>query len=280
MPTDIDFVKTMGLHIVSGNDFTRSDWMQMDTVRNSSGWHTSFLLNESAVRALGWGREEAIGRILYRNTQKGIVKGVVNDFHFASLHEPITPLVIFLDSQYVHIYQAFVKVRGKDIPSTLQAVAATWKIYVPHRPFQFHFLDENYDKLYHSEKQTAEIFSSFSTLAILLACLGLFALAAYTTVQRAREIGIRKVLGAGVLRIVMLLTGDFIRLVLLASLIAFPVAWLAMHSWLQNFAYRIDIGWWVFWGAGVSVAIIALATVSYQAARAAMTNPVKNLRTD
>jgi putative ABC transport system permease protein len=279
-PTDIDFVKTMGLNIVAGSDYSLSDWMQLNSANNNRNPHTTFLLNQSAVKALGWTPEQAIGKILYRGGQKGIVKAVLKDFHFRSLHEPITPLIVFLDDGYVHIYQCFVKIDGKNIPATLQALGATWRNYVPHRPFQFHFLDDNYNTLYHNEQQTAKIFSTFSTLAIFLACMGLFALAGYITVQRAKEIGIRKVLGAEVMQIVMLISKDFIKLVAIASLIAFPVAWLSVHSWLQSFAFRINIRWWVFLAAGLVTTIIALVTISFQAIRAANMNPIKSLKVE
>ncbi|HEX4851441.1 MAG TPA: FtsX-like permease family protein, partial [Puia sp.] len=162
----------------------------------------------------------------------------------------------------------------------LKNIESIWKERVPHRPFEFHFLDENYNRIYHNEKQTAKIFTAFSSLAILLACLGLFALAAYTTVQRAKEIGIRKVLGASALSIIKLLSIDFIRLVAVASLIAFPIAWFSANSWLQEFAYRINISWWVFLVAGVTAALIAFCSMAFQALRAASVNPADSLRSE
>ena len=279
-PTDIHFVQTMGLHLLAGSDFTLSDWRRLYPDGAGGETETSFLLNESAAKALGWKPEQAIGRTLYRSGSKGIVKGVLRDFHFAPLHEAIGPLVIFLDSSYTHIYQMMVKISGRDVPATMQALAEEWRTRVPHRPFQYQFLDDSYNQLYHNERQTAQIFSSFSTLAILLACLGLFALAAYTTVQRAREIGIRKVLGADTWQIVWLLSLDFIRLVAIAALIAFPLAWVSMNSWLQNFAYRIPISWIVFLLAGLSTAALALGVVSFQAIRTAAMSPVKALKAE
>ncbi|HXB43915.1 MAG TPA: ABC transporter permease [Puia sp.] len=277
-PTDIDFVRTTGVEIIAGSDYSLSDWKQLDSSNNDRDRHTSYLLNESAVKALGWTPDQIIGKTLYLNFNAGIVKAVVKDFHFAPLHEPIKPLVIFLDSGYSHIYQCYAKISGQNIPATLQALNDSWRSYVPHRPFQYHFLDDNYNMLYHSEQQTAKIFSAFSMLAIFLACLGLFALAGYTTVQRAKEIGIRKVLGAEIMQIAMLISKDFVKLVAIASLIAFPVAWLSMNSWLQSFAYRISINWWVFLAAGVATSSIALLTISFQAIRAANMNPIKSLK--
>lgn len=279
-PTDIDFVKTMGVHIISGRDFTLGDWQQMDLLRGVENWQTSYMLNESAAKALGWSPEQAIGKIIYRSGQKGSIKAVLKDFNFTSLHEPIKPLVIFLDSNYSHIFQVFVKVSGKNIPATIDGLNTVWKERVTHRPFQYHFLDDNYNRIYHNEQQTAKIFSSFSSLAIILACLGLFALTAYTTVQRAREIGIRKILGAGVKEIMLLISGDFIKLVLLASMIAFPIAWFSANSWLQQFAYRIQISGWIFLMAAVAASLIALVSISYQGLRAARANPVTSLRSE
>jgi putative ABC transport system permease protein len=277
-PTDIDFVRTAGLSIIAGSDYSLSDWKQLDSANNNRDRYTTYMLNESSVKALGWTPDQAIGKKLYLNFNKGIVKAVVKDFHFAPLHESIKPLVIFLDSGYTHIYQCYAKISGQNIPATLKALNDTWRNYVPHRPFQFHFLDENYNTLYHDEQQTARIFSTFSTLAVFLACLGLFALAGYITVQRAKEIGIRKVLGAEILQIVMLISKDFVKLVVVASAIAFPIAWMSMNSWLQSFAYRVNISWWVFIAAGLATTIIALLTISFQAIRAANMNPIKSLK--
>jgi putative ABC transport system permease protein len=278
-PCDIDFVRTLGLPIIAGSDYTRSDWLQTDSTTNPDP-HTTYMLNEAAVKALGWTPGQAIGRTIYRSGAPGIVKAVVKDFHYASLHQPIGPLVIFLDPYFGHIFQCFVKISGRDLPATLRDLETTWKVRVPHRPFQYHFLDDTYNKIYHTERQTAGIFTTFATLAILLACLGLFALAAYSTVQRAKEIGIRKVLGAGVGQIVLLISGDFLKLVGMASLIAFPITWWTMRDWLKQFAYRIDIHWWVFGAAGVAAGLVTLLTIGVQAVRAANASLVKSLRSD
>ncbi|HLY68174.1 MAG TPA: ABC transporter permease [Puia sp.] len=278
-PTDIDFVRTTGISIIAGSDYTLSDWKQLDSANINGDRHTSYMLNESAVKALGWTPGYAIGKTLYLNFNKGIVKAVVKDFHFAPLQETIKPLVIFLDSGFSHIYKCYAKVAGQNMPSVLRGLNDTWNRYVPHRPFEFHFLDDNYTTLYHNEQQTAKIFSTFSSLAILLACLGLFALAGYISAQRAKEIGIRKVLGASVFHIVLLIAKDFINLVAIASLIAFPLAWFSMNSWLQSFAYRVNIGWWVFFAAGSVSMIIALLTIGFQAIKAASMNPVSSLKT-
>ena len=277
IPADLDFVKTLGMQIITGTDFSEADMRLMDTTDNYKHYRYTFILNEAAVKAIGWTAQEAIGRTIEKGSP-GNVKAVVKDFHFSSLHQPIGPLMIFLDTQYTS--QLFVKISGKDVPGTLNYLQKVWKERVPHRPFEYHFLDEDYNALYKVETRTSQLFSFFSTTAILLACLGLFALAAFTTVQRTKEIGIRKVLGASLFSVARLLSGDFLKLVGLASVIAFPLAWWAMHQWLQDFAYRIDISWWVFVSAGLAAVLIALVTVSFQAVKAAMANPVKSLRSE
>jgi putative ABC transport system permease protein len=277
IPADLDFVKTLGIQIIEGSGFSPADMYLMDTNNNYKNYRYSFLLNESAVRALGWKSRESIGRTVEKGFP-GTVKGVVKDFHFSSLHQAIGPLLIFLDTQYIH--SLFVKVTGNDIPGTLKYLQTVWKERVPHRPFEYHFLDEDYNALYKVESRTGQLFGIFAATAILLACLGLFALAAFTTVQRTKEIGIRKVLGASLWSLAGLLSADFLKLVAIASLIAIPLAWWAMQQWLLDFAYRIDINWWVFAAAAMLALLIALATVSVQAIRAGLANPIKSLRTE
>ncbi|HTQ26924.1 MAG TPA: FtsX-like permease family protein [Puia sp.] len=277
IPSDLDFIKAMGIQIIAGTDFTRSDFYKMDTTDHGKNFRYSFILNETAAKALGWKPDEAVGKTVQKEAP-GVVKAVVKDFHFASLHEPISPLMIFLDTQWVS--QLFVKISGNDIPGTLNYLQKVWKERVPYRPFEYHFLDEDYNALYKVETRTGQLFSIFSSTAIVLACLGLFALAAYTTVQRTREIGIRKVLGATPAGIAGLLSADFLKLVVIAAFIAFPVAWWAMHQWLDDFAYRVNIQWWVFLAAALLALLIALVSVSSQAIRAALVNPVKSLRSE
>jgi putative ABC transport system permease protein len=276
IPVDEDFVKTLGLKIIAGSDYNQTDVKQFDTSDGGKNLHHSYILNESAVKALGWTPQQAIGQIVTKGTS-GPVKAVVKDFHFRSLHEPIGPLAIFLDKRMLG--SLFVKISG-NIPSALSFLEKTWKERITHRPFEYHFLDEDYDALYKAEQKTAGVFSAFAAIAILLACLGLFALTAYAMVQRTKEIGIRKILGASVPNILSLVSKDFIKLVLIAFVIASPIAWYAIHKWLANFAYRISIHWWVFALAGIVTLLIAFVTISLQAVKTAMTNPVKNLRTE
>ncbi len=173
-----------------------------------------------------------------------------------------------------------IKISGRDIQAVMAHIGETWKRYLPETPFEYSFLDERFDQLYKTEERQGSLFTVFACIAILIACLGLFGLASFAITQRIKEIGIRKVLGASTTGIVALLSGDFMKLVALAALIAFPVAAYAMHKWLQDFAYRIDIPWWIFVLAGVLAAIVALFTISLQAIRAALANPVNNLRSE
>ena len=277
LPVDLDFIKTMNIEILEGTDFTPADLHKLDTSNNYQNYHYTFMLNEAAVRALGWAPEEAIGKTISKGSS-GTVKAVVKDFHFSSLHQPIGPLLIFLNKGFVN--QLFVKVTDVNRQPTLQFLQSLWKERVPHRPFEYHFLDEEYNTLYMTEQRTGKIFATFAVVAILLACLGLFALAAFTTVQRTKEIGIRKVLGASVASITVLLSSEFVKLVLVALIIAIPVAWYAIEQWLQDFAYRIPVQGWVFAIAGLVAIFIALLAVSFQTMKAALANPVESLKNE
>ena len=277
LPVDEDIIKTLGLRIIEGSDYTLADVKQFDTSNDGNNIRYTFMLNESAVKALGWTPKEAIGKTIMKG-REGTVKAVVKDFHFRSFHEPINPLVIFLDKRLVGSF--FIKLSGNDIAGSLKELEKTWKERITHRPFQYHFLDEDYDALYKTEQRTAGVFTTFSTLAILLACLGLFALTAFAMVRRTKEIGIRKVLGATIPDILALVSKDFIRLVLIAVVLAIPIAWYAVNTWLRGFSYKIHLEWWVFAVGGVITLVIAFITISVQAIKTALTNPVKNLRTE
>ncbi|MDZ7304890.1 MAG: ABC transporter permease [candidate division KSB1 bacterium] len=260
---DEGFIETMGMEMVAGRNF--SPEFATET--------SAFILNETAVKKLGW--ENAVGKKLAGNARTGAIIGVVKDFHFESLHQEIHPLVMLFATSPSYLS---VRVRQANLHQTLTFLEEKWRSFVPDQPFEYSFLDEAFDKLYRSEERLEQIFGYFSTLAIFIACLGLFGLASFTAEQRTKEIGIRKVLGASVASILFLLSKDFGKLVLLANFIAWPVAWYAMNRWLQNYAYRIEIGWWVFALAGGLALIIAFATVSTQAFKAALANPVQVLR--
>jgi putative ABC transport system permease protein len=264
IPADLDFIETMGMQVVAGSDFSESDLLLMDTTNNGANFKYSYILNEKAVKNIGWTPKEAIGKAIDKGTP-GTVKAVVKDFHFSSMHEPIGPLLIFLDKSFVR--NIFVKLNSDNIPGMLSQLESIWKESIPNRPFTYRFMDEDYNNLYKREQRTANIFSLAAGLAIFLACLGLFGLAAFTTIQRTKEIGIRKVLGAGVMDITRLLSKDFLLLVVYSLVIATPLAWFGANKWLQDFAYRVNIEAWVFIAAGISVTLIALATVSFHAVK-------------
>jgi len=277
IPCDEDFVKTLGLKIIAGADYNRTDVQQFDTSNDGANLHHTYMLNESAVKALGWTPDEAIGKTITKATT-GIVKAVVKDFHFRSFHEPIAPLILFMDRRMVNNF--FIKIDNTNTKSVLNGLERTLKARVPHRPFEYHFLDEDYDALYKAEQRTAGVFATFSTVAILLACLGLFALTAYAMVQRTKEIGIRKILGATVADILALVSKDFLKLIAIAFCIAVPLAWMAVSRWLADFVYKTTVHWWVFMLAGAGILVIALLTIGVQAIKTAITNPIKNLRTE
>ncbi len=268
---DEAFNPTYGMKMVAGRNFSKE--YGMDT--------SSFVINEAAVKVLGLkSNEDAIGKPFTYGNRAGHLIGVVNDFHFESLHQRILPIVLFTSTTQNSYGRISIKISGNNIPAALSHIEDTWKKFLPETPYDYSFLDERFAVLYKAEQQQGSIFTIFSCIAIFIACLGLFGLSAFTITQRIKEIGIRKVLGASVGSIVGLLSKDFMKLVIIAAVIAFPVAWYAMHNWLQDFAYRITIPWWVFIIAGVAAAFIALVTISFHAIKAAVANPVKSLRTE
>jgi putative ABC transport system permease protein len=268
---DYDFIPTYGINVLSGRNFSRE--FGTDT--------SGYVLNEAAVKALGWSAQNAIGKDFKYGGAKGKVIGVVNDFHFESLHQPIVPMVLLMFPPSVNAFNyVSVKIAGGNIQSSLSHLESIWRKLLSEQPYEFNFLDEKFGQLYQSEQKQGTIFIIFACIAIFIASLGLFGLSAFAISQRVKEIGVRKVLGANVGSIVTLLSKDFLKLVMIAAIIAFPVAWFAMHSWLSDFAYRINIKWWVFVLAGILAALIALITVSFQAIKAATANPVKSLRTE
>ena len=269
---DHDFVPTYGIKMVAGRNFSRD--FSTDTM--------NYVVNETAVKIIGWkSPQDAVGKDLAYGGIKGKIIGVTNDFHFESMHQKIVPLLMRMPSLTQQPFSNLsIKINSRNVPSTIDKIQSTWYSFLPESPFTFAFLDEKYDQLYRSEQKQGTIFTIFSFLAIFIACLGLFGLSAFATTQRVKEIGIRKVLGAGVLTIVTLLTKEFLKLVGIATVIAFPVAWFSMNNWLHDFAYRINISWWVFIMAGVIAACIALFTISFQAIKAAIANPVKSLRSE
>jgi len=277
IPIEKSFAKTLGIKLIAGNDLDMGDEQQvMDT--SSVKRRYSFILNETAIKAMGWKPEQAIGKKIGLNGRMGTIKAVAKDFNFASLHQAITPIVMF--PEYDWFGKLLVKTSGKNTAATIAAIQAKWHKFYPNSPFEYHFLDQEFDAMYKTDQRTGSILTAFTVVTILISCLGLFGLAVFSTRQRIKEIGIRKVLGAGVFNIATLISFDFIKLVLIAVVISSPLAWFAMNKWLQDFAFRVSIQWWVFVLAGGMAALIAVITVGYQSIKAALSNPVKSLRSE
>jgi putative ABC transport system permease protein len=270
--TDYGFMDTYGMQLAAGRNFSRQ--FLTDTA--------NYVINETAVQQLGWKNpQNAIGKDMIYGGVKGKIIGVVKDFHFESLHQAILPMIFLLPPASSSFYNRMsIKVDGHNVQSAISTIGDTWHKYLPDIPFDYAFLDQRFQKLYDAEQQESQLFTIFSCLAIFIACLGLFGLSAFTISQRVKEIGIRKVLGANVPQIVVELSRSFMVLVIIAAVIALPVAGILMHKWLQDFASRVDLSWWVFVFAGIAAFIIAFVTISFQAVKAASANPVKSLRSE
>lgn len=266
-----DFVRTMNISLLAGRDF------RTDSPADSS----NYLINEATAKLMGVstpGMRDLVGKEVTFWAGKGRIVGLMKDFHLNSLHQAIDPLVLVY--QPLNTSYLLIKTRPGQTPQALAGLEQLTKQFNPNYPFTYHFLDEDYEKLYRSEQQVHTLVNYFGLLAILISCLGLFALAAFTAEQRTKEIGVRKVMGASVANIVRLLSVDFLKLVVIALVLASPLAWWALDTWLTTFAYHDTLPWWVFAVAGLLAAAIALATVSYQSIRAALINPVKSLRSE
>ena len=267
---DFDYINQFKIQMVAGRAFYRD--YGTDTTQ-------AMVMNEAAVKMFGYSSpDQAIGKRFKQWGREGKIIGVTKDFHFHALQEPIKPLTMRIEPGGAGLVSA--NVSATNLPATIAAIESKWKSLVPNRPFSYYFLDEFFDRQYRSEERFEKLFLNFAILAIFISCLGLLGLASYSTMQRTREIGIRKVMGASVQGIINLLSKEFVQLVIISFLIAVPVSWFFMNRWLQNFAYRLDISWWVFVLAGIIALAIAMLTVSYQAIKAAVANPVKSLRTE
>ncbi len=262
---DHDYLKTMGLKLVQGRDFSAR--MATDS--------QAVIINESLARALQL--QKPVGAQIFNGRGGWTVIGVVEDFHLESLKKKIQPMGLFLGPSPNTI---LLKVQATDMTATLRAVTGVWKQFSPHQPIRYSFLDQQYAAMYADVERTGRIFSSFALLAIVVACLGLFALSAFMVEQRSKEISIRKVLGASLGHLVGLLTFNFIKLVLIAFTLATPLAWYLMREWLKDFAYRIPLAWELFGLAGLSAVAVALLTISYQSLKAALANPVDHLKSE
>jgi putative ABC transport system permease protein len=267
---DADYFDVYEIKLLAGRNFIIN--ASHDSIRQ-------IILNKMAVKKFGWkDAEAAIGKPFKMGDQKGTIVGVTNDFHFNSLQQAIEPLAIFpLEGRFSRIT---LKVDVKKADQVIALIENTWKKHFSSALFDYDFLSQQIKGKYQAEERFSKIFLYFSILSMLIACLGLYGLIAYTIFQKTKEIGVRKILGATINGIAAMLSGDFLKLVLLACFIAMPVAWYTMNKWLQGFAYRINISWWMFGAAGLLVLFIALITVSFQAIKAAIANPVKSLRTE
>jgi putative ABC transport system permease protein len=271
---DYTYLQTLNIKPVAGRLFS-------EEFADSS---TSIILNEQAVKEIGFvSAEEAIGKKIFTERQEGRfslnVIGVVNDFHFEDMHTPIKAFGFTLNESAGYNY-LIAHAKAGDINAAIKNVETIWHSLNPDEAFEYSFLDEDFQKNYKAESRLSSIVGYFTLVAIIISCLGLFGLAAFSAEQRTKEIGVRKVLGASVAGIVQLLSRDFLKLVIIAIIIAGPVAWFVMHKWLQDFAYRIHISWWVFVITAITAVLIAFVTVSYQSIKAALMNPVKSLKTE
>ena len=264
---DEQFIPTYQIELVAGRNLSRE---------HPSDRTEGFILNESAIKTLGWDNPaDAIGNVFAYGDQRGHIIGVTKAFHFESLHQQVVPLAMAMDGGFGWWS---VRMSGGDIKSALSHLESVWKARFPDNPFTYDFLDDRFSALYEKEQTQQVLFGIFAGIAIFISCLGLLGLSMFMAELRMKEVGIRKVLGASVMGIVQLLSKDFLKLVLIAIFIAAPVAWWLMSAWLDDFAYRITIQWWMFAVAGLAAVVIAVATVSWQAIRAAVANPVDSLR--
>lgn len=267
---DENYIPTLGMEMATGRNFSND--FPTDSL--------AIIMNEAAAKLLGF--KAPLNQVLYRpddnNKPVGYhVIGVVKDFNFSSMHDKVGPLIMVKADNWGSIA---LRVQLNNVSGIINQIEKSWNNYVPGQPFSYTFMDNDFKNIYLAEQRIGKLFMSFAIFAIFIACLGLFGLVAYAAEQRTKEIGIRKVLGANTGGIVAMLSKDFTKLVVIASFIAFPLAWLAMNKWLQSFAYRINISWWVFLLAGAMAVAIALVTISFQTLRAAMANPVKSLKTE
>lgn len=267
MVVDEDFLDTYGINLIEGRNFS------VDIVGDAK---EAFLINESAAKLFGW--KNPVGKRFDWYNRRGYVIGVVKDFHNRSLHEPIAPAFLLMwESSWDWLT---LRIRPENLSETMMFLEKTWKTFVPDRTFEYTFLDKHLEGLYLADRQFGRLVDLFTSLAILIACLGLLGLAAFTAEQRTKELGVRKVLGASTASLVLLLSMDLLKLVAMANLLAWPLGYVATDQWLTNFAYRVEVGWETYLVGGCLALVVALSTVSYQALKAAHANPVEALRNE
>lgn len=257
----------MDLQLLQGNDFSKE--LSTDSV--------GYLVNETALKRIGY--QDAIGKSLSMWGRSGKIIGVVKDFHYNSLHQIIEPFIIRL-VPVMSYGKVLVRTEKGETKTALAGLGRLYKELNPAFPFEYEFADEAYSKSYRSEEVISSLANIFAGLTIFISCLGLFGLAAFTADQRIKEIGIRKVLGANTFNIIRLMSGDFIKLLIIALIISFPLAWWGMNKWLEAYPYKIVIGPGIFAFAGITILTITILTVSFQSIKAAMANPMKSLRTE
>ncbi|ACT96044.1 ABC transporter permease [Dyadobacter fermentans] len=267
-PVGFDFIKTMGIRLLDGRDFSPS--FGTDT--------SNYLVNEAAAKKIGY--KDPVGKELTMWGRKGKIIGLMKDFHIGSLHVAIEPLIINLQPKKEAWGVGMIRAEAGKTQQAIESTEKVFRRYNAGVPFKYYFADEEFANLYKAEMVVSKLSNYFAFLAIFISCLGLFGLAAFTAEQRTKEIGVRKVLGASVTNLVGMLSADFVKLVGVAAVIAFPVAWYFLNGWLEKYAFRIDMEWWYFAVAGIAALLIALFTVSFQAIKAALMNPVKSLKSE
>lgn len=260
---DDQFIPLLNMKLIAGRNFSEA----IITDKKEG-----FIVNEAFVNQMGW--KKPIGQSIEGFDHKGLVTGVVKNFHYSSMHNPIAPLVMVYSSPKPT--SVFVKIR----PDQLKMVKAAWQNYFPDVPFSYNFLDDRFNALYQKDITSIKLFNYFTVLSIFIACLGLYALAYLVATQRTKEIGIRKVLGAALRQILMLLAKDFVKLIALAAILAIPLTWLIMSKWLTSYAYHISISWWLLTLPVLTILIISIIVISYQTIKVALANPVKSLKSE
>ncbi|TRX57541.1 FtsX-like permease family protein [Fulvivirga sp. M361] len=272
-----DFIETMNMEMLFGRDLTDADHKQA-TLEESSDRRFSFIVNQELTKTLMIAPEDIIGQQVNLNGRQGEIVGILNDFHFTSLHRKIGPLLLFIEPRQFN--KIFIRIQPDDLQKTLLSIEDLWKQIVPDRPFVFDFMDDEYNAMYRNEMRLNQVFITFSILAILIACLGLFGLVSFSVEQRAKEIGVRKVLGASVASLFFLVSRDFSRLVLISFLVAGPLSYWLMTQWLNDFEYRTSVGFLPLVVAVSCAIVVAFLTVSYQSLKAANMNPAETLRSE
>jgi ABC-type antimicrobial peptide transport system permease subunit len=278
---DRNYLKTYGLHLLAGRWFDENDERQAAVKLPDSLKHYAFVLNEKAIKALGYtSPQEALGKqVTYGiNNVSAPVIGVVKDYNVASLHEAVSPVLMVVYPPF--FYNVGIKFTGGYSAASLKAIEKAWTAVYPNDLFESHFLDESIASQYKNEKRTQQLFSLFTFISIVINILGLLGLLSFVIEQKTKEIGIRKILGASLSDISFILSKDFIKLILLAFLVAAPLAWVLMNNWLRGFAYRTTISWWVFGAAVITILVITCIAIAFQTVKAALTNPIKSLKTE